>query len=156
MLLIQEDDKRLELAFLKPQNTRGTCCLSRNEICFPNDLIQYEITSLNNFNFSTSFHLFSFKTPLNIFLQRDGSVMINSMILFLGPWANVLYSLPGVYVVTTPHPVSVTRRTIPFLVGDPFKPSFVTVTGSYDASVDSWLRRKLKRDCFWVGGRPRV
>ena len=59
------------------------------------------------------------------------------MILFLGPRANVLYSLPGVYVVTTPHPVSVTRRTIPFLVGDPFKPSFVTVTGSYDASVDS-------------------
>ena len=30
---------------------------------------------------------------------------------------------------TTPHPVTVTTRTITFLIGNPFKPSFVTVTG---------------------------
>ena len=129
--LIQEDDKRLELAFFKPKSTKGTCCLSRNEICFPNDLIQYEITSLNNLNCSTSSHLFSFTTPLNIFWNERRICDDQWMILFFGPWANVLYSLPGAYVVTTPHPVTVTRRTIPFLVGDPFQPSFVTVTGSF-------------------------
>ena len=30
---------------------------------------------------------------------------------------------------TTPHPVTVTTSTIPFLVGNPYKHSFVTVTG---------------------------
>ena len=34
-----------------------------------------------------------------------------------------------VYIGTTPHPVTVTTRIIPFLVGNPYKPSFVTVTG---------------------------
>ena len=34
-----------------------------------------------------------------------------------------------VSIGTTPHPVTVTTRMIPFLVGNPYKPSFVTVTG---------------------------
>ena len=34
-----------------------------------------------------------------------------------------------VSVGTTPHPVTVTTRIISFLVGNPYKPSFVTVTG---------------------------
>ena len=32
------------------------------------------------------------------------------------------------YIGTIPHPVTVTTRIIPFLVGNPYKPSFVTVT----------------------------
>ena len=32
------------------------------------------------------------------------------------------------YIGTTPHPVTVTTRIISFLVGNPYKPSFVTVT----------------------------
>ena len=32
------------------------------------------------------------------------------------------------YFGTTPHPVTVTTRIIPFLVGNPYKPSLVTVT----------------------------
>ena len=34
-----------------------------------------------------------------------------------------------IYFGTTPHPVTVTTRIIPFLVGNPYKPSFLTVTG---------------------------
>ena len=34
-----------------------------------------------------------------------------------------------VYVRSTPHPVPVTTRIITFLVGNPYKPSFATVTG---------------------------
>ena len=33
------------------------------------------------------------------------------------------------YVRSTPHPVAVTTRIITFLVGNPYKPSFATVTG---------------------------
>ena len=33
------------------------------------------------------------------------------------------------YVRSTPHPVTVTTRIITFLVGNPYKPSFATVTG---------------------------
>ena len=38
---------------------------------------------------------------------------------------------PGnlLYVRSTPHPVTVTTRIITFLVGNPYKPSFATVTG---------------------------
>ena len=32
-------------------------------------------------------------------------------------------------VRSTPHPVTVTTRIITFLVGNPYKPSFATVTG---------------------------
>ena len=35
----------------------------------------------------------------------------------------------GKYVRSTPHPVTVTTRIITFLVGNPYKPSFATVTG---------------------------
>ena len=35
----------------------------------------------------------------------------------------------SVCIGTTPHPVTVTTRIIPFLVGNPCKPSFLTVTG---------------------------
>ena len=34
-----------------------------------------------------------------------------------------------VYFGNTPHPVTVIARIIPFVVGNPYKPSFVTVTG---------------------------
>ena len=37
--------------------------------------------------------------------------------------------LMQIYVRSTPHPVTVTTRIITFLVGNPYKPSFVTVTG---------------------------
>ena len=33
------------------------------------------------------------------------------------------------YLRSTPHPVTVTKRVITFLVGNPYKPSFATVTG---------------------------
>ena len=36
---------------------------------------------------------------------------------------------PGISIGTTPHPVTVTTRIITFLVGNPYKPSFATVTG---------------------------
>ena len=35
----------------------------------------------------------------------------------------------GVYFRSTPHPITVTTRIITFLVGNPYKPSFATVTG---------------------------
>ena len=34
-----------------------------------------------------------------------------------------------VWLRSTPHPVTVTTRIITFLVGNPYKPSFATVTG---------------------------
>ena len=34
-----------------------------------------------------------------------------------------------IYIGTTPQPVTVTTRILPFLVGNPYKASFVTVTG---------------------------
>ena len=34
-----------------------------------------------------------------------------------------------VYLGSTPHPVTVTTRIITCLIGNPYKPSFVTVTG---------------------------
>ena len=35
----------------------------------------------------------------------------------------------SLYLRSTPHPVTVTTRIITFLVGNPYKPSFATVTG---------------------------
>ena len=40
----------------------------------------------------------------------------------------VLYYI-YIYLRSTPHPVTVTTRIITFLVGNPYKPSFATVTG---------------------------
>ena len=34
-----------------------------------------------------------------------------------------------IYLRSTPHPVTVTTRIVTFLVGNPYKPSFATVTG---------------------------
>ena len=34
-----------------------------------------------------------------------------------------------IYIRSTPHPVTVTTRIITFLVRNPYKPSFATVTG---------------------------
>ena len=34
-----------------------------------------------------------------------------------------------IYIRSTPHPVTVTTRSITFLVGNPYKPPFATVTG---------------------------
>ncbi len=51
------------------------------------------------------------------------------------PWnqSSQLVACPGssyrISFGTTPHPVTVTTRIIPFLIGNPYKPSFVTVTG---------------------------
>ena len=59
-----------------------------------------------------------------------------------GKWANVYmfvlqqslglliqFSGLAIYIRSTPHPVTVTTRIITFLVGNPYKPSFATVTG---------------------------
>ncbi len=45
-----------------------------------------------------------------------------------------------VYFRSTPHPVTVTSRIITFLVGNPYKPSFATVTG--------WGRSKVYLPTF--------
>ena len=46
-------------------------------------------------------------------------------------YANIPYHtwILWVYIGSTPHPVTVTSRIITFLVGDPYRPSFPTVTG---------------------------
>ena len=49
---------------------------------------------------------------------------------FEGQKLNIyLYIFFFIYVGSTTHPVTVTTRIITFLVGNPYKPSFVTVTG---------------------------
>ena len=44
------------------------------------------------------------------------------------PYTSRLQISP-LYIRSTPHPVTVTTRIITFLIGNPYKPSFVTVTG---------------------------
>ena len=44
-------------------------------------------------------------------------------------WQKVILQWNCLYVRSTPHPVTVTTRIITFLVGNPYKPSFATVTG---------------------------
>ena len=45
-------------------------------------------------------------------------------------WSEVLHlHILGLYLRSTPHPVTVTTRIITYLVGNPYKPSFATVTG---------------------------
>ena len=41
----------------------------------------------------------------------------------------ILGNVVAPYLRSTPHPVTVTTRIITFLVGNPYKPSFATVTG---------------------------
>ena len=43
-------------------------------------------------------------------------------------WRNI-YLKTCIYIGPTPHAVTVTTRIITFLIGNPYKPSFVTVTG---------------------------
>ena len=52
----------------------------------------------------------------------------NSLLNFGGL---ILAKVAGIllYLRSTPHPVTVTTRIITFLVGNPYKPSFATVTG---------------------------
>ena len=40
-----------------------------------------------------------------------------------------------IYIGLSPLPVTVTTRNITFLVGDPYKPSFATVTGRGDNPI---------------------
>ena len=54
---------------------------------------------------------------------------------------------PEVHIGTTPQPVTVTTRILPFLVGNPCKPSFVTVAGwvvdlRYTISKDQTLKKE--------------
>ena len=44
-------------------------------------------------------------------------------------WLILIRTDIEVYLRSTPHPVTVTTRIITFLVGNPYKPSFATVTG---------------------------
>ena len=49
-----------------------------------------------------------------------------------------------IHLRSTPHPVTVTTRIITFLVGNPYKPSFATVTGwgvdaTYTISIQRWI-----------------
>ena len=44
-------------------------------------------------------------------------------------WAILNFMCKYIYFRSTPHPVTVTTRIITFLVGNPYKPSFATVTG---------------------------
>ena len=41
----------------------------------------------------------------------------------------------GVQIGSTPHPVPVHTRIILFLVGDPYKPSFATVTAADSMTI---------------------
>ena len=52
------------------------------------------------------------------------------MLLAIGSWVGgkVLVILQ-LYLGLSPHPVTVTIRIVTFLVGNPYKPSFVTATG---------------------------
>ena len=40
-----------------------------------------------------------------------------------------IFTYIDIYLWSTPHPLTVTTRIITFLVGNPYKPSFATVTG---------------------------
>ena len=57
---------------------------------------------------------------LACFAGEDGSP--------LAPWLYTQVS-KNMLSRSTPHPVTVTTRIITFLVGNPYKPSFATVTG---------------------------
>ena len=69
-----------------------------------------------------------------------------------------------IYIRSTPHPVIVTTRIITFLVGNPYKPSFATVTGwgvdpiyiiyiytCIVAAGGCWKFPRCFRACFCVG-----
>ena len=45
------------------------------------------------------------------------------------------HKIEDLYIGLSPLPVTVTTRIITFLVGDPYKPSFATVTGRGDNPI---------------------
>ena len=72
---------------------------------------------------------------------------LSSWCIFLTD-SNMMFSEKQIYVYvrSTPHPVTVTTRIITFLVGNPYKPSFATVTGwgvdpTYMFPILGWIRR---------------
>ena len=81
------------------------------------------------------------------------------MCFFLNQLLDTYEILPSskfwIYLGTTPHPVTVTTRIMQFLVGNPYKPSFVTVTGwGVDRRYIQWtaipcLPEKFKSLCFY-------
>ncbi len=59
-----------------------------------------------------------------------------------------------VYLGTTPHPVTVTTRIITFLIGNPYKPSFATVTGKGDNPMYTQeIQVNYLLNCFSKGFR---
>ena len=52
------------------------------------------------------------------------------------------------YLGTTPHPVTATTRITPFLVGNPYKPSFVTVTG-WGVDLRNTIRNHKTNPIHW-------
>ena len=65
--------------------------------------------------------------------QRASSVLVRHIGLdpSIKNWSEVGWHAFVIreYVRSTPHPVTVTTRIITFLVGNPYKPPFATVTG---------------------------
>ncbi len=55
-----------------------------------------------------------------------------------------------IYFGLSPCPVTVTTRTITFLVGNPYKPSFVTVTGSTEHLLTNHDHRKGQKWRFQI------
>ena len=106
----------------------------------------------------------------------------NVCILWVVPppsFCDILLFYYLIYLRSTPHPVTVTTRIITFLVGNPYKPSFATVTGwgvdprftiltiivwyvsTYVDILHGGRRAALrgtaeKGDCYWEGGQPNV
>ena len=65
----------------------------------------------------------------------------------LGKWEKC-----GWYIGYGPFPVTVTTRIIPFLVGNPYKPLFATVTGQRTCCTKS---ESGKCHCYWAGATPK-
>ena len=62
------------------------------------------------------------------FWNLDGILVIIFGVI-LGSFLVYVHSILLYYLGLPPHPVTVTTRIITFLIGNPYKPSFVTVTG---------------------------
>ncbi len=71
-------------------------------------------------------NIISFGQIYYIYINIDTWQSILSNVLFVG---NYTLEQCLIYLRSTPHPVTVTTRSITCLVGNPYKPSFATVTG---------------------------
>ena len=67
--------------------------------------------------------------PNIIFITRFKWFTFIHLIEWLSEYINNTHTHIYIYIRSTPHPVTVTTRIITFLVGNPYKPSFATVTG---------------------------